>query len=222
MTIHKKRLTVDPTSDLYQIIVLVNSLSAMVAEQAADHATNKTIIDELKADFNLLRSNFINSSSSAAGLAEGTNSATIKTVNILQYAIDGQRYTKAATDNIAVTATAQQAVSTFCLYLVSINAGGTVTTTKGTELGTDTAVLPALPASSAPVGWFKVATNGATTFTGGTTDLSAAGITATFADLQYVNSGADANTAISASSAAALTATVTGDQVGNADGTAYA
>lgn len=182
----------------------VDGIETLIEEMHDDHATNKTLLDELKSDLNLLRNNFLNCSLTAAGLAEGTNAATIKTVNTVNYSIGGQLYTKAATDNIAITATAQQAISTFCLYLVSIDAGGTVTVTKGTELGTDTAVLPALPASSAPIGAFKIATDGATTYTGGTTDNGAAGITDTYYDLMFVNSGADASTAVSASSAATL------------------
>ena len=184
----------------------VDQTETLVEELHDDHATNKTVIDELKSDFNLLRGNFINMCLGAAGLAEGTNAACIKTVNAVDFVIGGQIYSKAATDNIAITATAQQAISTYCMYLVSIASNGTVTVTKGTELGTDTAVLPALPASSAPLGAFKIATDGATTYTGGTTDNGAAGITDTYYDLMFVNSGADANTAIAASSAATLTA----------------
>lgn len=233
MADRKRKRTATQGSDVYDAIDLVNEVSVFSAEMAADHATFKATVDaletlaeELKADFNLLRLNFINSGHSAAGLAEGTNASTIKTVNTFQYSIGGQRYTKAATDNIAFTATAQQAISTYCLYLVSINSAGTVTVTKGTEVATDTAVLPALPASSAPLGWVKVATNGATTFTGGTTDLSAAGITATFADLHFVNSGADASTAIAAadppSGPATLTATApSGDRILSPAGVAY-
>lgn len=184
----------------------VDAIETLVEELHDDHATNKTIIDELKADFNLLRANLFNASLTAGGLAEGTNAATIKTVNTINYVVDGQLYTKAATDNIAITATAQQAISTFCLYLVTVNAAGTVTVTKGTEVASDTAVLPARPASSAVIGAFKIATDGVTTYTGGTTDNGAAGITDTYYDLMFANSGADAATAVAASSAATLTA----------------
>lgn len=200
----------------------VDAIETLIEELHDDHATSKTALDaietlveELKADFNLLRSQVLNASLNGgagvggAGLAEGTNATTIKTTNAVTYTIGGQLYTKAATDNIAFTATAQQAVSTFCLYLVSINAAGTVAMTKGTELGTDTAVLPALPASSAPLGSIKVATDGATTFTGGTTDLGAAGITDTYVDLAYVNTGTSASTAVAASDPASGPATLT-------------
>lgn len=125
---------------------------------------------------------------SRAGLAEGTNAATIQIAAPngagIDYAIDGIAYHKADTDNIAVTAHAVQAVSTKCLYLVQINAAGTVSTKKGTEVLTadltaGVAVLqwPELDDDNCAIGGYKVETNGSTTFTNGTTDLGAAGIT---------------------------------------------
>ena len=72
-------------------------------------------------------------------IAEGTNDATIKTTSgngltATPYVIDGCYYTKATTDNVTATACDEQAVSTRCRYLISINKGGTITTTKGTEV----------------------------------------------------------------------------------------
>lgn len=65
-----------------------------------------------------------------AVLAEGTNAATIKTTAAVDFMINQLTYTKAATDNIAVTACAVQADLTTCMYLISIDSAGTVTTTK--------------------------------------------------------------------------------------------
>lgn len=124
-----------------------------------------------------------------AGLAEGTNAATIQIATAIAYAIRGLAYSKAVTDNIAVTAHAQQAVSTKCLYLVQIDKTGAVSTKKGDEVATAdlTAGIKALhwPApdkDKCPIGAYKVETDGATTFTNGTTDLGAAGITDTYYD----------------------------------------
>ncbi len=127
-----------------------------------------------------------------AGLAEGTNAATIKIVapngTGIDYVIHGIAYNKADTDNIAVTAHATQAVSTSCLYLVQINAAGTVSTKKGTEqltasLGDNLAIQwPTPDADNCPIGGYKVALNSSTTFTNGTTDLGAAGVTDTYYD----------------------------------------
>ena len=166
--------------------------------------TQKTLSDELKADFNLLRDNMINCALNACGLAEGTNANTIQIATAVDFVIDGVIYTKAITDNIAMTACAEQAVSTYCMYLVTLNASGTLKITKGTELATDTAVLPSKPASEAVIGAFKIATDGSTTFTSGTTDLGAVGITATYYDLMFANTGADASTAIAAADATAV------------------
>lgn len=114
------------------------------------------------------------------GLAEGTNDHTLKTTIAITYNIYNSRCTKAITDNIAMTACSTQAAETFCYYLVSINAAGTVTVTKGRD---NAYSLPSTPSANVPIGAFKVVTAAATTFTSGTTDLSAAGITATFYDM---------------------------------------
>ena len=193
-----------------------DAVETLIEELHDDHATFKTAVDslktladELKADFNLLRTSLLNGTHQAAGLAEGTNANTIKFANAFSFSIAGVTYLKAVTDNIAMTAAAQQAISTFCMYLVTLDSAGAVTITKGTELGTDTAVLPARPANQAVAGAFKIATDGATTFTSGTTDLGAAGITDTHYDLMFPNTGAEAPTTIAAADASAGPATLT-------------
>lgn len=124
-------------------------------------------------------------------IAEGTAAATIKTTAATNYAINGLMYTKAITDNIAVTASASQAPLTTCLYVVGVDAAGAVTVVKGTEqltadLTSGNKVLQFPDGRSplvCPLGYIKVVTANATTFTAGTTDLSAAGITATYQDV---------------------------------------
>ena len=119
--------------------------------------------------------------SQMCGLAEGTTSATIKTGNKIYYNLyNNAQLVKDATDNIAMTACAQQAISTFCYYLVSLNSLGTVTVTKGTN---NTYALPSIPSGNAAIGAIKITTNGSNTFTSGTTDLSGTGITAVFYDI---------------------------------------
>lgn len=129
---------------------------------------------------------------SKAGLAEGTNANTIKTVAPngagVDFAIDGIGYHYADTDNIAVTAHGVQAISTSCLYLVQINAAGTVSTKKGNEeltadLGVSRSLQWSMPDDgNCPIGGYKIATDASTTFTNGTTDHGAAGITDTYYD----------------------------------------
>jgi aminoglycoside phosphotransferase len=128
---------------------------------------------------------------SRAGLGEGTNAGTIVIAAPngagIDFAIHGIAYHKADTDNISVTAHSAQAVSTKCLYLVQINSAGTVSTKKGDEVATTdlTAGIKALQwpkpdADCCPIGGYKVETDASTTFTNGTTDLGAAGITDTY------------------------------------------
>lgn len=128
---------------------------------------------------------------SKAGLAEGTNANTIKTAAPngagTDYSIEGVAYHKADTDNIAVTAHAQQAADTSCLYLVQIDSAGTVSTKKGNEevtadLGINKSLQwPAPDDNRCPIGGYKIKTV-AVTYTNGSTDHSAAGITATYYD----------------------------------------
>jgi hypothetical protein len=101
-------------------------------------------------------------------VTEGTNAATIKTTNAVDYQINGQVYTKAATDNIAMTAQPVQASGTTCYYLISIDAAGTVTTTKGVA---DSGLIPECPSAQAPLAVIKLVA--AAAFTSGTTDLGA-------------------------------------------------
>lgn len=131
---------------------------------------------------------------SKAGLAEGTNASTIKILSPdgegVHYCIGGLMYHKADTDNIAMTALAAQAVLTTCLYLVQINAAGTVSMKKGREVltaaltaGTDVLDWPTPDASNIAIGYFKIACVNAATFTCGTTDLGASDVTDTYYDV---------------------------------------
>lgn len=114
------------------------------------------------------------------GLSEGTDANTLKTVRDVVYQIYNQQYTLTAQDNIPMTACAVQAISTYCYYLVSVDGDGIITVTKGTD---NTAAIPAVPAGQIAIGALKIATDGVTTFTSGTTDLSAAGLTVTYYDM---------------------------------------
>lgn len=130
---------------------------------------------------------------SKAGLAEGTNAATIKTAAPngagIDFAIKGLGYHYADTDNIAVTAHPVQAALYSCLYLVQINASGTVSTVQGTAQltadvtnGSQVLQWPQPSDNNCPIGGYKVAVASGYTFTNGTTDHSATGITVTYYD----------------------------------------
>ena len=128
----------------------------------------------------------------AGGLAEGTNANTYQTANTITYVTDGVFRSKGATNNVAFSAGhATVPVSSSCLYLVCLDSGGNFSTVAGRAVPTAdvTAGFRALewPASPvgdiAVVGAIRVDTNASATFTPGSVDLSASGITDTFYDL---------------------------------------
>jgi len=118
------------------------------------------------------------------------SAATVKTTNALVYGVAGVLYTKAA------LAAYVQPINTTALYVLALNAAGTVAVVQGTYAGQQVTYgsdlskivtagygVPTLPAGYTPIGAIKVATNGSATFTAGTTALDAAGVTATYFDL---------------------------------------
>lgn len=134
--------------------------------------------------FNLEQANSGYMSFGAAGLAEGTNSATFKTTATLAFTSNGVFKSKNATDNLTFssghTALAQNQA---CLFGVWIDGSGNVTTTQGPIVAAgDPCPVPAAGAAGTTlVGLIKV-TTGATTFTPGTTDLGAANVTDAYYD----------------------------------------
>lgn len=120
----------------------------------------------------------------AAGLAEGTNANTFKTANTLTFTNNGVFKSKSATDNLAFSTGTALAASQACLFAVWISSGGTITTTQGPIVAAgDPCPVPTAAASNLTlVGLIKVTTSSAVTFTPGSTDLSATGITGAYYD----------------------------------------
>lgn len=117
----------------------------------------------------------------SGALAIGTDNTTIRNTATITGVVNGVVFTKAATDNIAMTAGTEQAISTFAKYAVCVNSSGTVATVQGNSAATAAAaLLPACASGYIPVGAVQIATDNATTFTAGTSDLSASGITDTY------------------------------------------
>jgi hypothetical protein len=117
---------------------------------------------------------FQNYSLGNALVAEGTNSATIKLTNAVDFVINGQVYTKAATDNIAITATGAVASGTTVYYLVTIDTAGTVALVAPPAAIAGNAdatpqILATQPANTACLAVLKVVATA--TYTPGTTDL---------------------------------------------------
>lgn len=127
----------------------------------------------------------------AGGLAEGTNANTYKTVNTITFVVDGIFRTKTATDNVAFSSGhATVPVSSSVLYLICLSSAGTFSTVAGRAVptaevtaGTRALEWPGVPVDVTPVGAIRVDTSASATFTPGSVDLSAAGITGTYYDL---------------------------------------
>lgn len=147
----------------------------------------------------------------SGALAEGTNANTIKTTADINYVIDGRFYAKATTDNIAISysgPTVYQAPTgvgavngSFTggvggatrLYLICLSTAGAVSLVpseivNSAELAAGTSALefPDAPINTCPIGAMRIALTAGTTFTPGSVDLSATGVTATFINLATV------------------------------------
>lgn len=135
---------------------------------------------------------------SKAGIAIGSGDA--KDLDIaapngagVDFAINGLIYHKADAADIAITAATAQAVSTSCIYLVCLNSSLALSTVKGTEVltaditsGKKVLDWPLPGEDVCPIAAVRIDTSSSVTFTAGTTDFSAAGVTDTYYDLFLV------------------------------------
>jgi hypothetical protein len=145
----------------------------------------------------------------SGGLAEGTNANTIKTVADINYVIDGRFYSKTTTDNIAISYSGPSVYQAAAGGIQTVNGGFTggangSTRIYGIFLDTSGAVSllpgpivdsaelaagrvalewPDAPNGVCPIGGMRIALTAGTTFTPGSTDLSATGVTDTFYNL---------------------------------------
>ena len=138
--------------------------------------------------------------------------ATFRTTGTLVFTIGGHVYARAALSAQAFTAGHRPQVpvtigsttyGTTALYLVQVNSAGTIVTKQSNIAiaGVDAdgkvngvpmpapwdqrAMLPESDDGFAPIGFFKITTNNATTFIPGTTALDAAGITRVDGNLAF-------------------------------------
>lgn len=141
------------------------------------------------------------------------SAATVKSTGAIIYTIGGVFYTAAALANKAITVTHRadgsavtakdaayvQPAGTTAVYVLALNAAGTLAVVQGSYAGqsitfsadkskviTGTGAAPSLPAGYCPIGAIKVKTAAGTTFTPATTALDAAGLTVTFTDLSQL------------------------------------
>lgn len=127
-----------------------------------------------------------------AGLTIGTTPEQVR-INApngagVDFALNGKAYHKADIASVALTAQANQAPSTTCLYLVCLSAAGAVSSVKGEEVANaDVPVIgvqyPDVPVNVCPIGAIKVTTSAtAGGYTMGTTSLAAANVTDNYID----------------------------------------
>lgn len=136
--------------------------------------------------------------------------ATVRSTGAISYTVGGVYSTKAALSAQAITVTHRfdgkpvtaadtayvQPINTTVVYVLALNAAGTVAVVQGTFAGQQVTYgsdlskivtagggVPQLPAGHTAIGAIKVATDGVATFTAGTTALDAAGLTVTYFDL---------------------------------------
>ena len=147
----------------------------------------------------------------SGALAAGTTAGTVKTTVAIPYTLDGQFYSKAITDNIAIAYTGPEVYQAPTgvgsvngaftggiggatrLYLLCFNAAGTVSVTPGkivnsAELAAGRVSLdfPDAPFNQCPFGAVRIALTANTSFIPGTTALNAAGVTASYLNLATV------------------------------------
>lgn len=131
---------------------------------------------------------------SKAGLAIGSTKSQVAIAAPngagIDFAINGVMYHKADAASSAITAAAVQPALTTCIYLVCLNASGTVSTVKGdvvptADLTAGNKVLqwPTPATGTCPIGAVKVKCTVASTFTAGTTDFDASDLVVTYYDL---------------------------------------
>lgn len=139
--------------------------------------------------------------------------ATVKTTNAIEYSVGGIGKSKAAlsAQSIAVTHDFQgtavakgfkayaQPAGTRAIYVLSVNAAGTVAVSQGTYVGQrlpkpgdlsvtmdGTGFVPAEPKGYTAFGAIVISLANAATFTPGTTALDAANVSATFYDISVL------------------------------------
>jgi hypothetical protein len=149
---------------------------------------------------------------SSGGWANGTNAGTVQNASTITYVVDGQFYSKSATNNMSIAYTGPSVYQaptgvgsingafagggngSTRLYLLLLNTSGALSVLPGPIV--DSADLSAgrvalqFPVVTTPgvcvAGALRIAVTAGTTFTPGTTALNAAGVTATYLNLADV------------------------------------
>ena len=162
----------------------VDETKTLIDELHDDHATFKTVVDDLKALANLLRTNLMGDGLLSIGtLLISATAEDFKTTTTAYYRIDGIQYSKAATDNLSFSAadtvnTGASAGSFWGIWLVQVNAAGTVSTKSPAAdqvYASEAAAIAALPtvdADNVALGYITVQSNDTDAWVANTDDLT--------------------------------------------------
>ena len=129
------------------------------------------------------------------GLAEATTVAGQIKHNLLEAFVDGIGVSvAAATDKAWGAGLSNVGDGKKALFLLTLTAAGAISGARSEAVDNADAdpVLPSVPAGETPFGTIKIVNTSGADFVPGTTDLSAAGIAATFADVSWPTTGDDA------------------------------
>lgn len=193
---------------------LMVSIITLLNEVKSDFASLKTQFDDLVTDLNdsttnignfvtninaqkgnydKLRKMLINACMDKGGLAKGTTTTQPKTVNSVDFRVNGVLYTKAATDPLGAFSDGFLGleINQEAYYLMLLDDQGAFTTLEGTIVAKDAGcVLPEVPADKCAIGAIKVVTTDPGTFTPNTDDLDDTGDkVVTFEDLAMMHNG---------------------------------
>jgi hypothetical protein len=148
-----------------------------------------------RADLRTMARAMMNRPLAAPGLVIGSSSKTdIRIANTIAFLINGAFKSVGSAFELSPGGDAL-GNSEKCIYLVSIAAdgsSGSVTQSAVVAASDDDPDLPEVPADECPVGTVKVETDGSNTYTPGTDNLDATGVTASYTDMVWPDTGNDA------------------------------
>lgn len=190
---------------LYAIITLLNEVRTKLISSALKTQFDGLVTDlnTQAANFNKLRKMLRNQNLAPAGLtlSAGTKDQ-VKSVNNINYMINGILYSKNATDPLGAWTVGHTGLgnSEEAFYLICLDASGTLSTVEGAIVAAAAGcVMPEVPADVCAIGALKVVTGAAGTFVPDTTLLDDGDITVSYYDLAMINSGDGAAEDVAAS-----------------------
>lgn len=128
---------------------------------------------DIRSALTKLQTNVVDLVLSSAALAIGSSSKKkVKIANTIYYMIDGVMYSK-TTEEVAFTATTHDVANAkFAVFVLSIDAAGTVTITKSADADTlAEVVFPTVPADEVVIGFVIINPTGTGAFDATSTDL---------------------------------------------------